>query len=113
MNKSLFLDDDIVQDLQGLRRVLNRPVKHPENPILKPDEPWEWFHAPASIIWSDRVTILTSDEEDPPQNREFYDMKAGRYEDGYIFEGSIPGFSKKDCDPFSGDDCSSYGYVER
>ena len=26
-HKSLFLDDDIVQDLQGLRRVLNRPVR--------------------------------------------------------------------------------------
>ena len=31
-HKPLFLDDDIVQDLQGLRRVLNRPVKHPEYP---------------------------------------------------------------------------------
>ena len=42
--KSLFLDDDIIQDLQGLTRELNQPIKHPGNPILKPDEAWEFFH---------------------------------------------------------------------
>ena len=47
--KSLFLDDHVIQDLKGLQRVMNQPVKHPENPILKPDEPWEFFHGTSTL----------------------------------------------------------------
>jgi len=37
----LFVDDWIVEDLQGVVRRLNPLRKHPQNPILKPDRPWE------------------------------------------------------------------------
>ena len=39
--------------------------------------------------WGERVTILASDEQDPPQNRNFYDMKVARYEDRYIGTVSV------------------------
>ena len=39
--KRLFIDDDIIQDMKGLQRVLNQPRKHLGNPILKPDQAWE------------------------------------------------------------------------
>lgn len=40
--KQLFLDDDfLVESSRGIRRVMQQPVKHPANPILVPDRPWE------------------------------------------------------------------------
>ena len=54
--KSLFLDDHVIQDMKGLRRVLNQPAKHPGNPILKPDEPWEWFHG-TSVLYDEEEGI--------------------------------------------------------
>ena len=55
--KSLFLDDDIIQDMKGLRRELNQPVKHPGNPVLKPDEPWEWLHG-TSVHYDEEQNIF-------------------------------------------------------
>ena len=54
--KHLFIDDDIIQDMNGLRRGLNQPRKHPGNPILKPDEPWEWFHG-TSVFYDEEEGI--------------------------------------------------------
>ena len=39
--RQLFLDDLGIAKRQGLRRVLNPPERHPANPVLKPDTPWE------------------------------------------------------------------------
>ena len=39
--KELFIDDHIIQELRGARKVLKRAVKHPDNPLLVPDRPWE------------------------------------------------------------------------
>jgi len=39
--KQLFIDDYIVGELKGAEKVLNQPVKHPKNPLVVPDKPWE------------------------------------------------------------------------
>ena len=39
--KQLFIDDCVIEDLQGAKRVLNQPVKHAGNPLLRKDKPWE------------------------------------------------------------------------
>jgi len=39
--RQLFLDDHLVECMQGLRRVINQPDKHPENPVVRPDKRWE------------------------------------------------------------------------
>ena len=37
----LFVDDHVVQEMSQVTRRLNPLKKHPANPILKPDRPWE------------------------------------------------------------------------
>jgi hypothetical protein len=39
--KQLFIDDAIVESMQGLRRTCHAVTKHPNNPIMVPDRPWE------------------------------------------------------------------------
>ena len=39
--KQLFIDDYIIETLEGAARVLNQPVKHPDNPLILADQPWE------------------------------------------------------------------------
>jgi hypothetical protein len=39
--KQLFIDDYIIEELKGAEKVLNQPVKHPRNPLLVRDKPWE------------------------------------------------------------------------
>ena len=44
--RRLFLDGAVVEDQQGLQRVFHTAVKHPGNPIINADKPWE---GPAAI----------------------------------------------------------------
>ena len=39
--RQLFIDDYIIENLEGARKVLNQPVKHPRNPLIVADKPWE------------------------------------------------------------------------
>lgn len=39
--RQLFIDDDMIEQIDGLSRVVNQPQKHPENPVVYPDKPWE------------------------------------------------------------------------
>ncbi len=39
--RQLFLDDEGICRARGVKRVLNRPQRHPENPLLTPDTTWE------------------------------------------------------------------------
>ena len=39
--KQLFVDDHLIAESQGVTKVLNQPVKHPKNPLLVRDRPWE------------------------------------------------------------------------
>ena len=37
----MFLDDHLIVEMKNLKRDFKQPTKHPENPLLKPDQPWE------------------------------------------------------------------------
>jgi len=39
--RQLFLDDAGIERIEGLRRTVNAPRHHPDNPVLRPDTPWE------------------------------------------------------------------------
>ena len=39
--KHLFVDDFRIQEMHAARRVLHQPEKHPLNPVLRPERPWE------------------------------------------------------------------------
>ena len=47
--RQLFLDDFGIESMKGLRRVVNSATRHPANPVLRREDPWEQF----------RVTRLT------------------------------------------------------
>jgi hypothetical protein len=40
--KQLFIDDYVIDELQNVKKVLNPVKKHPGNPILVPEYPWEF-----------------------------------------------------------------------
>ncbi|MDP7396765.1 MAG: hypothetical protein QF541_07840, partial [Lentisphaeria bacterium] len=43
--KQLLLDDDfIVETATHVRRVMHQPEKHPDNPLVLAEEPWELGH---------------------------------------------------------------------
>jgi len=39
--KQLLIDDWAIAETRNVRRLLHRPVKHPGNPLISPDKPWE------------------------------------------------------------------------
>ncbi len=39
--RQLFLDDYVVERMEGLRRAVNQPRKHPQSPVVPADRPWE------------------------------------------------------------------------
>ena len=39
--KQLFIDNYVIEGLTGAKKVLNQPVKHPKNPLVRRDKPWE------------------------------------------------------------------------
>ncbi len=41
LTKQLFLDDYVIERMDGLKRVLNQPRRYPGNPIIRPEFPWE------------------------------------------------------------------------
>ncbi len=50
--KQLFIDDGVVEATESISRVLNRPVKHPGGPVLRPERKWEGnFASVSSVIY--------------------------------------------------------------
>jgi hypothetical protein len=45
--RQLFLDDAGIERIEGLQRVIHQPRRHPNNPIVKGERPWE--RASASV----------------------------------------------------------------
>lgn len=39
--RQFFIDDYLIATCDNLRRTVHQPRKHPENPIIVPDQPWE------------------------------------------------------------------------
>ena len=58
--KQLFIDDYIIDELSGAEKVLNQPVKHPRNPILVSDQPWEtvWHPNHGSVMYDQEEKIF-------------------------------------------------------
>jgi len=54
--KQLFIDDYIIAELKGAKKTLNQPVKHPKNPLLVRDKPWE-------VEEPDYTTVIYDGEE--------------------------------------------------
>ena len=40
-NPQLFLDNFLIRDMENLERVIQNPDKHPGNPVIVPEHPWE------------------------------------------------------------------------
>src|SRR5206468_3914705 len=40
--KQLFIDDYVIEELKGARKVLNQPIKHPRNPLMRKDKAREF-----------------------------------------------------------------------
>lgn len=40
-HKQLFLDDEIVGVVKNIKRTFHEPAKHPQNPLIRQDKPWE------------------------------------------------------------------------
>ncbi|MAE65334.1 MAG: hypothetical protein CMJ18_13770 [Phycisphaeraceae bacterium] len=47
----LFVDDRIIGELDGVAKALNQPVKHPKNPLMVPDKPWEEQYTFSSVMY--------------------------------------------------------------
>ena len=39
--KQLFIDNYVIESLTVAKKVLNQPVKHSQNPLVRRDKPWE------------------------------------------------------------------------
>lgn len=59
LGKYLFLDDSAIADMQGLKRVFHRPVKHPGNPLVRAEHPWErgLIH-PQLVFYDDELSLF-------------------------------------------------------
>ena len=54
----LFLDDVMVEEARGVTRTITEPERHPDNPLIVGDRPWEnWF------IYPYKGTVLYDSEE--------------------------------------------------
>jgi hypothetical protein len=40
-HRQLFIDDAGIEKIDGLKRVVNQPTRHPGNPVITGDNPWE------------------------------------------------------------------------
>ncbi|MAE63326.1 MAG: hypothetical protein CMJ18_03565 [Phycisphaeraceae bacterium] len=49
----LFVDDRIIAEHDGVVRKLNQPVKHPKNPFLVADKPWEEQFSFSSVMYDE------------------------------------------------------------
>ena len=69
--KQLFIDDLVVEEMNGVTRTLNQPVKYEGNPVLRPTKPWE----------GRRVDIYTTVMYDPAEGlfRMWYQGKGRGY----------------------------------
>jgi len=74
--KQFFIDDFIVEELQGLERVLHEASRHPDNPVLWGEHPWElmgtWIYG----------TVLR--DEEAGQYRMWYNTNAGPSEGSLV-----------------------------
>ncbi len=52
--KQLFVDSYIIEKLTDARQVMNQATKHPSNPVLKQDRPWEGnLIQTGTVVWDE------------------------------------------------------------
>jgi hypothetical protein len=73
----LFLDDVLIAEMKNVRREMQQPARHPKNPLIKPDFPWEnrMIEFYGSVLFDERLEkfrcwYLAS--ESPDANPEYY-----------------------------------------
>ena len=54
----LLIDDFMVEDRWNIRRVMNRPVKHPANPLVVGDKPWDISPFLPSVLFDAEAGIF-------------------------------------------------------
>tara|TARA_B100000029_G_scaffold505980_1_gene587850 strand:+ start:980 stop:2509 length:1530 start_codon:yes stop_codon:yes gene_type:complete len=55
--KQLFVDNHVIANLDGVRKVLNKPVKHPRNPILRKHKR-EYAISYGAVVWDQRESLF-------------------------------------------------------
>jgi hypothetical protein len=54
----VFADDYVVESMRGLVRRINPLAKHPANPVLSPERPWEEsFALPLTVMFDDEQNL--------------------------------------------------------
>ena len=58
--RRLFITDEHVEQMHNLRRVLNQPSKHPGNPVLRPERPWEtaFVHNYGTMLFDEKEQLF-------------------------------------------------------
>ncbi len=77
----LFLDDHLVARMLNLQRQMKQPVKHPDNPLISAEHPWEQFYMQGTSV--------------------AYDPEAGRYKAWYCARPSRESTDPKFCDCYA------------
>ena len=58
--RQLFLDDHLIERMQGVGRQLHRPRRYGDRPLLEADQPWEQGGNGVSLMGG---TVLYDEEE--------------------------------------------------
>ncbi|MEE3372004.1 MAG: hypothetical protein VX346_21910 [Planctomycetota bacterium] len=71
----LFVDDHLIETTAGLRQTVHQWKRHPDNPVLRPDQPWEfggkYISTHGSVIYDQEEQLFkawywTLNDEDSP-----------------------------------------------
>jgi hypothetical protein len=54
------VDDTVIERMDGVQKTLNQPKKHPGNPVLVPDRPWEGsrVHMYGSVVYDRQADLF-------------------------------------------------------
>lgn len=58
LQKQLFVDDYVIERMDGVQRILHQAERHGRNPILKPEHPWEGTALEMPIVFWDEERKL-------------------------------------------------------
>lgn len=58
--RQLFFDDEFIESRDGLVRTVHQPVKHPDNPVLRRQHPWEGYRVQVygTVIYDPREDLF-------------------------------------------------------
>src|SRR5215471_16145520 len=53
--KLLMLDPKALQSRRNIELRMQRPTRHPDNPVMRPEKPWEFAYVYATTVEHDRT----------------------------------------------------------